>query len=64
MEDTHKHFVGEIALKAIIENEEKILFVRNIHDREWDFPGGRLHVNETPEEGLQREVFEEVGLRV
>jgi len=30
----------------------------------WQFPGGRLDVDETPEEGLEREVSEELGVSV
>lgn len=59
-----KHFIGEVAQKAIIEHEGKILFVKNIGNTKWDFPGGRLHTDETSAEGLAREVLEEVGLEV
>ena len=27
----------------------------------WEFPGGKIHVNESPEECLKREVMEEMG---
>ena len=30
----------------------------------WGFPGGRLHSEEDPKEGLAREVLEETGLQV
>ena len=61
---SEKHFVGEVAQKAIIEHEGKILFVKNIGNTKWDFPGGRLHTDETSAEGLAREIMEEVGLEV
>ena len=30
----------------------------------WMLPGGRLDVNDQPEDGLKREVFEETGLKI
>jgi ADP-ribose pyrophosphatase YjhB (NUDIX family) len=59
-----EHFVGEVAQKAIIEHEGKILFVRSSSDSKWDLPGGRLNVGEAPKDGLKREVAEELGLQI
>ena len=39
-------------------HEEKLLLV-NLHHRGWDFPGGHIEVDETPEECLTREAREE-----
>lgn len=64
MEDHSKHFAGGIAQKAIIEKDGKILVCRGIGDRVWGFPGGRLHKEEKPHEGLIREVKEEFGIEV
>ena len=64
-DDYHKHFLGQIAQKAFIEKDGKILLVQYPHGDPaaglWDLPGGRLHEGETPEEGLKREVLEEIG---
>lgn len=55
-------FVGEVALKAIIEHDGKILLTRDIGQTNWDSPGGRLHFNEEPTESLRREIQEEIGV--
>lgn len=49
------HFVGEIGQKIILEREGKILLCRGVGSDTWDIPGGRLHKDEDPHEGLRRE---------
>lgn len=61
-EDTTQHFVGNVGQKAIIEKDGKILVCRGAGDTLWEFPGGRLHIDETPYDGLRREVQEELGV--
>lgn len=62
MEDVHLHFAGNVAQKAIIEHEGKILVCKGVGDTVWEFPGGRLHKDELPQEGLAREIKEELQL--
>jgi len=62
MADRSNHFVGNVAQKAIIEKDGKILVCRGIGDTVWEFPGGRLHMGEAPVDGLVREIQEELGI--
>lgn len=63
-EDHSQHFSGNLAQKALIKESEKVLICRGIGDEVWEFPGGRLHKNESPEEGLAREIKEEFNLTI
>jgi 8-oxo-dGTP pyrophosphatase MutT (NUDIX family) len=56
------HVVGDFGQKALIVKDGKVLMCKGIGDTHWDFPGGRLHVNEDPSEGLMRELKEELGV--
>ncbi len=59
-----------IAVKAfIVDDNNKALLIKrrnnDAHDaNKWEIPGGRLNSGESPFSGLQREVFEEVGLTI
>ncbi len=64
MNDEHKNFVGEVALKALIEKEGKVLISKDNTSDKWDLPGGRMQEGESPQEGLAREVLEEIGVYV
>ncbi len=66
MADTQKH---QYAVKALIVKEDKILIVKRSADdtitpSAWEFPGGRLDLDEKPIDGLKREVFEETNLLI
>jgi 8-oxo-dGTP diphosphatase len=53
---------------AIMTNDEKIIIAKrkstgNLPDK-WEFPGGKVEINETPEQCLQRELKEEFDIDV
>lgn len=62
---SNPHFIGKISLRAIIVRGNKILLNRDSDDKDiWELPGGRLHIDEAPETGLQREILEELGVEI
>jgi ADP-ribose pyrophosphatase YjhB (NUDIX family) len=60
-----QHFLGKVATKAIIAKDGKILMTRDHKDNAiWDLPGGRINVGEDIENGLKREIIEELGVDI
>lgn len=55
------HLVADIPQKALIVRDGKLLIV---FDQRWELPGGRLHIDEAPRDGLRREVMEELGAEI
>ena len=57
----------EVAL-ALIWHDGKLLLTRRPEGTHlagyWEFPGGKIDPGESPESCVEREVFEELGLRV
>jgi 8-oxo-dGTP diphosphatase len=47
--------------RVLIKKDDKYLLLKETHGY-WNFPGGKIEVNETPEECARRETFEEIGL--
>tara|TARA_Y100000588_G_C14196830_1_gene900608 strand:- start:650 stop:1069 length:420 start_codon:yes stop_codon:yes gene_type:complete len=58
----------EVAVALILNNENKVLIAqrgsKQTHAGLWEFPGGKVEANETPEMALVREIQEEVNLHV
>lgn len=58
----------KVAVAVIVDEHQRILITQRplhaAHGGRWEFPGGKLEVNELPEHALIREVREEVGLEV
>jgi ADP-ribose pyrophosphatase YjhB (NUDIX family) len=49
---------------AVIREDGRMLAIRRRDNGTWEPPGGVLELNETPEEGVVREVLEETGVHV
>lgn len=51
-----------VSIKGIIIQDQRVLLVKNERD-EWELPGGRMEKDETPEQTLLRELYEELGVQ-
>ncbi|MEG1009509.1 MAG: 8-oxo-dGTP diphosphatase MutT [Clostridia bacterium] len=53
---------------AVIRNNNKIFCAQRKDEgamaKKWEFPGGKLEINETPKEALKRELNEELNLNI
>ena len=52
-----------ISLKVLVVDKKRVLFLKNERG-EWDLPGGKINFNESPNNCLKREVFEETKLKL
>jgi ADP-ribose pyrophosphatase YjhB (NUDIX family) len=53
-----------IVCSAVIKKDDKYLVIFDPLFSEWRVPGGRLELNETVEQGLKREIQQELGLNI
>lgn len=52
-----------VSVKGVLIRDGKVILVRNDRD-EWELPGGKLELEETPPSCVVREMMEELGLEV
>ncbi|MFY1635195.1 NUDIX domain-containing protein [Solwaraspora sp. WMMB335] len=52
-----------ISVKLVVDHHDRVPLLKNERD-EWELPGGKLEVGESPEQGVCREVAEELGLTI
>ena len=52
-----------VSVKGVVIRDGKVILVRNERD-EWELPGGKLELAESPKECLAREIAEELQLVV
>jgi 8-oxo-dGTP pyrophosphatase MutT (NUDIX family) len=50
-------------VKGVVIRDSKVILLRNERD-EWELPGGKLELSESPEQCLAREMAEELGLMI
>ncbi|MFJ8310095.1 MULTISPECIES: NUDIX hydrolase [unclassified Streptomyces] len=49
---------------AVVREDGRVLTIRRADNGTWEPPGGVLELDEAPEEGVRREVYEETGIKV
>ncbi|MEU1622688.1 NUDIX domain-containing protein [Streptomyces sp. NPDC005722] len=49
---------------AVVREDGRLLAIRRADNGTWELPGGVTELDEAPEDGLKREVWEETGIHV
>lgn len=57
-----ENFVGQVTLKAVLKYKDSFVLVKEEGGNHWILPGGRLNVGENAEDGLIREIKEELSV--
>jgi 8-oxo-dGTP pyrophosphatase MutT (NUDIX family) len=52
-----------VSIKGVVVRDGRVVLLKNERD-EWELPGGRIELGETPEECVAREIHEEIGCSV
>ena len=52
-----------VSVKGVVIRDGNVILLRNERD-EWELPGGKLELSESPERGLAREIAEELRLEI
>ena len=62
MTDLPRHSVSVTGI--VVRDDGRVLAIKRHDDGRWVPPGGVLELDETPQDGVAREVYEETGLKV
>ena len=57
-------YICDLRAAAVLVKDRKILVQRDRNGNEFALPGGHIKIGETLEDGLTREIMEEVGVRI
>ena len=52
-----------VSVKGVVLHAERVVLLKNERD-EWELPGGKLELGESPEDCVTREIHEELALHV